>query len=51
MSSTRSNVLRLAVLGLLITRAPRWAQRMLAFMLLGVILTVVLLALGLATHG
>jgi len=46
--SARSNILRLAILGLLVARSPRGVRSALAFALLGVLLTVVLLALGLA---
>jgi hypothetical protein len=38
--STRSNVLRLAVFGLLITRAPRSVRRVVAFMALGALIAV-----------
>jgi hypothetical protein len=49
--NARSNILRLAILGLLVTRAPRPVRRVLAFAILGVLLTVVLLALGLAARS
>jgi hypothetical protein len=49
--STRSNVLRLAVFGLLLARAPRWVQRPLGSMLLGVILCFVLIALGVVARA
>jgi hypothetical protein len=49
--STRSNVVRLAIFGLLVTRAPRWVQRPLGYMLLGVILCFVLIALGVVARA
>ena len=49
--STRSNVLRLAVFGLLITRAPRSVQRVVAFMMLGVAIAVIWIVLGVAARS
>jgi hypothetical protein len=49
--SARSNTLRLAIVGLLIARAPKWVQRPLAFVLLGFVLAIVLIVLGVAAHG
>ena len=47
--STRSNVLRLAVFGLLIARAPRSVQRVVGFMLLGVLIAVAFIPLSLVS--
>jgi hypothetical protein len=49
--TTRSNILPAAIVGLLITRAPKWAQRMLGYMLLGAILTVVLIVFSVMAHA
>ena len=49
--STRSNVLRLAVFGLLITRAPRSVQRVLGYMLMGVAIAVIWIVLGVTARG
>ena len=49
--STRSNVLRLAVFGLLITPAPRWVQRVLGYILLGVAIAVIWIVLGVTARG
>jgi hypothetical protein len=49
--STRSNVVRLAIFGLLVARAPRWLQRVLAWMALGAVLAFVLIFLSVAAHS
>ena len=49
--TTRSNILRLALVGLLLARAPRWVQRMLAYMALGVAIAVILIVLGVAARA
>jgi hypothetical protein len=49
--SARSNMLHLTVFGLLLARAPRWVQRVLAYMLLGFVLFFVLIVLGVAARS
>ena len=49
--STRSNVLRLAVFGLLITRAPRSVQRVLGYMLMGVAIAVIWIVLAVTARS
>jgi hypothetical protein len=49
--SARSNIYRLAVLGLLHSRAPRSVQHVVAFMLLGVVIAVMLIVLGTLAHS
>jgi hypothetical protein len=46
--NARSNIYRLAIFGLLLARSPRWAQHVLAWMALGVLLTVLFVALSVA---
>jgi hypothetical protein len=50
MSAARS-LYRLAVLGLLLSRAPRSVQRIVGWMLFGVALAVVVIILATAAHG
>jgi hypothetical protein len=49
--NARSRTLRLAIFGLLLARAPRWAQRVLAFMALGALLAVALIALAVSARA
>jgi hypothetical protein len=44
--STRSNVLRVAIFGLLVTRAPRWVRSVLAFMAVGALLAIAVIVLA-----
>jgi hypothetical protein len=49
--STRSNVLRLAIFGLLVARAPRWVRSVLAWMALGVLLAVLVIIFAVSTRS
>jgi uncharacterized protein YraI len=49
--NARSNTLRWAIVGLLIARSPRWLQRTLAWMALGALLAVALLALAMSARA
>jgi hypothetical protein len=49
--SARSNVLRLAIFGLLLSRAPRSVRSVLAWMLLGVILAVAVIVFAVTAHA
>jgi hypothetical protein len=49
--STRSNVLRLAVFGLLLARAPRGVQRVVGYMALGVVFAVALIILSVTARS
>jgi uncharacterized protein YraI len=49
--STRSNAFRLAFIGLLVARSPRWLRKPVAFMALGALLAVALLALAMSARA
>jgi hypothetical protein len=49
--TARSNILRLAIIGLLIARSPRWLRTMLAYAALGALLAVVVIVLAVAAHS
>jgi hypothetical protein len=49
--TARSGILRLAVLGLLLSRAPRGVQRVVAYMALGVVITIVVIVFAVTAHG
>jgi hypothetical protein len=49
--NARSNILRLAIFGLLLARSPRWLKQVFAYMVLGVLLAVAVIVLAVSAHA
>jgi hypothetical protein len=49
--SARSDIYRLAVIGLLLSRAPRGVQRVVAYMAVGALLTVAVIVFAVTAHA
>jgi hypothetical protein len=49
--TARSNILRLAIFALLLSRAPRSVQRVVAYMALGAVITIAVIIFAVTAHG